>query len=76
MMDFARFDFLPIEALEGTFREFSGYRGECKWADCAHVGEGEADCALQRAVKNGEISETRLSSYRSIYKVLKQKTTY
>ncbi len=76
MVDFARFDFLPLEALEETFREFSKYRGECRWADCAHIGEGECDCALLRAVKKGEIAQSRLDSYRSIYAVLKNKTAY
>lgn len=75
MVDFARFDFFPLEALENTFREFEAYRGKCRWQDCAHVGEGE-DCALYRAVKAGEIAESRLNSYRSMYNVLKGKSAY
>jgi ribosome biogenesis GTPase len=76
MVDFARFDFLPIDALFDTFREFRQYRGECRWTDCSHVGEGDDDCALMRAVRSGEIAESRLSSYRSIYTVLKGKSLY
>lgn len=76
MMDFARFDFFSLDALESTFREFSRYAHACRWADCAHIGESEEDCAIARAVKNGEIAKTRLSSYRSIYAVLKAKTAY
>ena len=76
MVDFARFDFMPLEALCDTFREFEKYRGMCRWADCAHIGEGSSDCALARAAQNDEISESRLSSYRSIYAVLKQKNAY
>ena len=76
MVDFARFDFMPLDALEGTFADIARYRGECRWADCAHVGEGEADCAVLRAVKKGEIAESRLESYRSIWAVLKNKNEY
>ena len=65
-----------LEALESTFREFVRYRGKCRYADCAHVGEGRDDCAIMRAAEDGEISESRLSSYREIYKTLKAKKSY
>ncbi len=76
LIDFARFDFFSLEALESTFREFSAYRGKCRYADCAHVGEGSDECAVMSAVKDGKISESRLESYRSIYKVLKSKKAW
>ncbi len=76
MVDFARFDFFSLESLEDTFREFSAFKSDCRWADCAHFGEGEEECAVLRAVKDGKIAESRLASYRSIYSVLKEKTTY
>ena len=76
LIDFARFDFFSIENLEGTFRELSAYKGKCRYMDCAHVGEGESECAVMRAALSGEISESRLESYRSIYRTLKSKNHY
>jgi ribosome biogenesis GTPase len=73
LIDFARFDFFSLDELLPTFREFLPYLGKCRYADCAHFGEGSDECAVAKAVKNGEISESRLNSYRSIYKVLKEK---
>ena len=76
LIDFARFDFFTLDELLPTFREFLPYLGKCRYADCAHFGEGEDECAVAKAVKCGEISESRLDSYRSIYKVLKEKNNY
>lgn len=76
LIDFARFDFFSLEELEATFREFSHYKGKCRYADCAHVGEGADECAVVMATERGEIPKTRLESYRSIYRVLKNKNKY
>ena len=76
LLDFSRFDFFPLEALVSTFREISGYVGKCRYADCSHVGEGKEDCAVIRAVSEGEISESRHNSYKEIYKILKAKKSY
>ena len=73
LADFARFDFFDIEDLPNTFPDISSYGAGCLYADCAHVGEGEDECAVARAAKDGKISESRLESYRSIYKTLKEK---
>ena len=76
LIDFARFDFFDIDSLPETFRELRAYRGMCRYADCAHVGEGAEECAVAKAVEKGEISPSRLASYRAIYKVLKEKREY
>ena len=76
LIDFARFDFFSLEELESTFREFADYRGKCRYADCAHVGEGADECAIVAAVEAGKIPESRLLSYREIYRVLKNKNKY
>ena len=76
LLDFARFDFMPLDAVLTTFRELVPYVGKCRYADCAHVGEGVAECAVARAVAEGEIPTTRLDSYRSIYKTVKEKNLY
>ena len=73
LLDFARFDFMPLDAVLSTFRELVPYVGKCRYADCAHVGEGASECAVARAVSEGEIPVTRLDSYRSIYKTVKEK---
>ena len=76
LIDFARFDFFTLDELLPTFRELLMYVGKCKYADCAHFGEGAEECAVAMAAKRGEISESRLESYRSIYKILKEKNNY
>ncbi len=76
LVDFARFDFLALEDLFSAFREFAPYIGKCRYADCSHTKEGAEECALARAAMEGEISDSRLSSYRSIYEVLKSKNSY
>lgn len=76
LIDFARFDFFSLEELLPTFPELLPYVGECRYADCAHVGEGEDECAVAKAASEGKIAATRLESYRAIYRVLKNKSTY
>ncbi len=76
LIDFARFDFFGLDELLPTFPELLPYIGLCRYADCAHVGEGEDECAVAKACANGEIAPTRLESYRAIYRVLKEKNSY
>ncbi len=76
LVDFARFDFMELDDLFPSFREFAPYLGKCRYADCSHTKEGAEECALAMAMQRGELSESRLASYRSIYEVLKNKKTY
>ena len=76
LLDFARFDFFGLDELFSTFREFSGYVGKCRYGDCSHTGEGAEECALAKAAQEGKIAPSRLESYRSIYKILKEKKEY
>lgn len=76
LVDFARFDFFALDDLLPTFRELLPYVGKCRYADCAHVGESAEECAVARAARDGIIPETRLASYRAIYRVLKEKKGY
>ena len=73
LIDFARFDFFSLEEIIPTFPEFLPYVGKCRYTDCAHVGEGADECAIAKAALEGIIPESRLESYRSIYRVLKEK---
>lgn len=76
LIDFARFDFFSLEQLLPTFPELLPYVGKCRYADCAHFGEGKDECAVARAASEGRIAPSRLESYRSIYKVLREKNNY
>ena len=76
LIDFARFDFFTIDELLPTFRDILPYSSGCRYADCAHVGEGVDECAVAKAVADGKIAPSRLESYRSIYRVLKGKNNY
>ena len=76
LLDFERFDFFGLSDLEATFRDFAPYLGACRYSDCAHIGEGAAECAIARAAEEGKIAPSRLLSYRSIYRVLKNKNEY
>ena len=76
LIDFARFDFFSLDELLPAFRDLSAYVGKCRYADCAHVGEGAEECAVARAARDGKIAPSRLESYRAIYKVLKEKNSY
>lgn len=73
LVDFARFDFFALEELEATFPDISAYKGRCRFADCAHIGEGENECAVAKAAADGILPQTRLDSYRGIYRILKEK---
>ena len=76
LLDFEHFDFFTLEDLPDTFREFRAYRGKCRYADCTHLGESAADCAVARAAEEGKIASSRLASYRTLYAILKNKNLY
>ena len=76
MLDFARFDFFPLEELFDAFPEFAAYRGKCRYADCTHTGEGPDECAVAAAVRDGLIPASRHDSYRTLYATLKNKTDW
>ena len=76
LLDFAHFDFFDLEDLFDSFREFAPYRGECRYSDCTHTGEGVAECAIARAVSEKIIPESRHESYRTLYRILKEKAKY
>ncbi len=77
MLDFMHFDFFSLDDLFDAFPEFTPYRGECRYADCSHTGEGADECAIARAVRDGVIAPSRHDSYRELWKTLKiKKNTY
>ncbi len=74
LLDFSRFDFLPLAALPATFREFAPYLGACRYGDCRHIKE--EDCAIRRALAAGRIAPSRYESYVSLWHTLKEKDPY
>jgi ribosome biogenesis GTPase / thiamine phosphate phosphatase len=56
------------EILEG-FIEFRPYIGHCKFRNCSH--SHEPGCALLKALDEGKISQTRMTSYKFILQTLK-----
>jgi ribosome biogenesis GTPase len=53
----------PAELVEG-FREMCGPARLCRFSDCSHLHE--PGCAVQAAVNEGSIAESRYGSYRRI----------
>lgn len=76
LIDFERFNFFSLDDLIPAFPDIAALTGGCRYADCAHVGEGAEECAVARAVRDGSVAKTRLESYRAIYRVLKNKNSY
>lgn len=76
MLDFARFDFFSLPELFDAFPEFASYRGKCRYTDCTHTGEGPDECAVARAVRDGQIPQSRHDSYRALFATLKNKTDW
>lgn len=76
LVDFARFDFFVLDELFATFPDIIPYAAGCTYSDCSHVGEGADECAVARAAKEGKIAESRLESYRSVWRTLKAKSGY
>ncbi len=76
LVDFARFDFFSLDDLPETFPDILAFANGCTYSDCSHVGEGIAECAVARAAAEGKLSPSRLESYRSVYRILKNKTSY
>lgn len=75
-LDFEQFDFFGKEDLPHTMREFTPYLGQCRYTNCSHTKESDADCAIVRAVKAGEIPQSRHESFLALYEVLKNKNSW
>ena len=58
------------EELADSFREFRPYLGECRYVGCSHVKE--KGCAVLKAVRSGEIPQSRHKSYIRLYELAKE----
>ena len=56
-------DFAP-EEVAGYYPEMRERLSECRYYNCTHIHE--PDCAIKRAVDNGEISQERYLNYLNI----------
>ena len=58
------------QELQYDFRDFRGFIGKCRFADCAHLKE--PGCAVIEAVQNGRIKLSRYQSYKRLYELSAQ----
>jgi ribosome biogenesis GTPase len=65
-LDMERVQWIYKENLVFDFPEFLPFAKDCRFADCHHLGE--KDCAVAAAVQSGAIHQSRLDSYRVMYK--------
>ncbi len=56
--------------LDRCFPEMQPYLGQCKYANCHHVGEPR--CAVAAAVEAGKVLSDRLESYRKLLRELEE----
>ena len=52
------------EGLAGAFQDVEELAKGCRFRDCRH--QNEPGCAVREAIRNGELDESRLLSYRKI----------
>ncbi len=64
-VDTERYCRIPAGELDNSFREFAGFVGKCRFADCAHIKE--KDCAVRAAAECGKIARSRYESYLRMY---------
>ena len=55
---------LPPEKLKERYPEFAPYEGRCRFRECLH--DREPGCAVETAVRNGELSRERVERYREL----------
>ncbi|QKE72581.1 ribosome small subunit-dependent GTPase A [Arthrobacter citreus] len=56
------------EHISSTFTDVEELAKSCKFSDCTH--SKEPDCAVNRAIENGDLEPERLTSYRKLMKEL------
>ncbi len=71
LLDFTRFDFMKLEDLPYTFREYVPYFGKCRYTKCSHTRE--EGCAILAAIADGTLPRERHESYCAIREDLRNK---
>lgn len=67
-------DDIELFDLKDYYPEFGRYNCECKFDNCNHIKEPE--CAVRKAVKNGEIHLIRYKAYLANFEEIKQNSKY
>ncbi len=67
--EFGLWHMTPAE-IEHGFREIREVTGHCRFRDCRH--EGEPGCALDEAVRQGQVTPQRLQSFRRILQAMEE----
>jgi len=71
MLDFTRFNLLPLEDLPGAFPEFAECLGECRYTKCTHTKE--EGCAILTKLAEGKIAPVRHESFITIGEEIRKK---
>ena len=66
-------DGIDSKTLCDYYPDFLAFQKDCKYNTCVHIGESETNCAIKRAVSNGQINKQRYSRYCELYQQLKDK---
>lgn len=74
VMDTPGYTFLELQGIEpielaSLFKDFRPYMGQCRFNNCIH--DREPDCAVRKALEEGNIQEGRYESYIQILEELK-----
>jgi ribosome biogenesis GTPase len=56
------------ESLQGTFADIEALAAECRFRNCQH--NNEPGCAVQQALNEGELDDSRFLSYQKLHKEL------
>ena len=62
------------EKLFLLFPEMAGFDGRCRFAGCSHISE--PDCAVRRALSDGEIAQERYTDYTAFYEEIASRKRY
>ncbi|MDR0314800.1 MAG: ribosome small subunit-dependent GTPase A [Oscillospiraceae bacterium] len=68
-LEFERNGIILKDELQYCFPEFERFLGKCLFTSCAHIND--KGCRIIKAVKDGEISESRYESYKLMYSEVK-----
>ncbi|MDF2820768.1 MAG: rsgA [Clostridiales bacterium] len=60
---------IEYEFLNNYFIEFDSYRDKCRFNGCVHINE--PNCAVKKALEDGQVSQSRYESYKYIYEDIK-----
>lgn len=72
-LGFSTFSIEEIESKELAkfFVEFKSKISQCEFVGCTHIKE--ENCAIKKAVQNGEISRDRYERFKKIYQELRKR---